>query len=96
MTSLLEDIDASIAEVNNALKDSTTHLPIIACGSALHYLKQLRKKAVIISEQLVSYKKDNQNEMLNGNIPQLMLAINALNVALELVGEPKDNKPSSG
>ena len=51
MTSLLEDIDASITEVNNALKDSTTHLPIIACGSALHYLKQLRQKVVELIDQ---------------------------------------------
>ena len=52
MTSLLEDIDASIAEVNNALKDSTTHLPIIACGSALHYLKHTRQKVVDMANSL--------------------------------------------
>ena len=64
--------------------------------SRVSELETFRKKVLEVSEQLVSYKKDNQNEMLNGNIPQLILAINALNVALELVGEPKDNKPSSG
>ena len=58
--------------------------------SRVSELETFRKKVLEVSEQLVSYKKDNQNEMLNGNIPQLILAINALNVALELVGEPKE------
>ena len=88
-TSLLEAIDSRITQYRKVVEkaDSRIQGDLYA---RISELEGIRKKVLEVSEQLVSYKKDNQNEMLNGNIPQLILAINALNVALELVGEPKE------